>query len=145
MGQEIIDHIDNLRKKVDCFSACFGFLVTEESETNQEDILSAWKKILRKLLNEIRSLLLTLREETAWSLLYDNKRAFEKIKNTAEAKFNAYKEYEEEEEVRKTISDIVMLLGEGAEGFRKSFIKPGYYQQLYERLMGKIERSEERR
>lgn len=139
MGQEIIDHIDNLTKKVDCFSACFGFLVTEESETNQEDILSAWKKILRKLLNEIHSLLLTLREETAWSLLYDHKRAFEKIKNTEEAKFNAYKEYEEEEEVRKTISDIVMLLGEGAEGFRKSFIKPGYYQQLYLRLMGKYE------
>mgnify|MGYP000810886634 FL=1 len=68
MGQEIIDHIDNLTKKVDCFSACFGFLVTEESETNQEDILSAWKKILRKLLNEIHSLLLILREETAWSL-----------------------------------------------------------------------------
>ena len=118
MGQEIIDHIDNLTKKVDCFSACFGFLVTEESETNQEDILSAWKKILRKLLKEIHSLLLVLREETAWSLLDDNKRAFEKIKNTEEAKFNAYKEYEEEEEVRKTISDIVMLLGEGAKGFR---------------------------
>lgn len=139
MGQEIIDHIDNLTKKVDCFSACFGFLLTEESETNQKDILSAWKKILRKLLNEIHSLLLTLREETAWSLLSDHKRDFEKIKNTEEAKFNAYKEYEEEEVVRKTISDIVMLLGEGAEGFRKSFIKPGYYQQLYERLMGKYE------
>lgn len=136
MGQEIINHIDKLRKKAESFSTCFGFLVTEESETNQEDILGAWKLILRKQLGEMHSLLLTLKDETAWSLFDDNKQAFLAIKNIAEAKFNAYKEYEEEE-VRKVVCDIVMLLGEGAVGFRQSFVKPGYYQQLYERLMEK--------
>lgn len=70
-----------LEDLVDRFKVCFRLLGKEEDENNNEDIIAAWKLILRNDVRKIFDLLNSLKIEIAWSLLDDKKERFFKIQN----------------------------------------------------------------
>lgn len=130
MGKEIDVHIDSVQEKSDRFRKCVGFLGQEEEETNDAEIIAAWKLILRKLLNEILSTLRSLKEDIAWSLLGDRRSSFLKISSELTPTLALYKEYEDED-TRKKANEVMLLLDEGRNGFRQSYIQGDYYEQLF--------------
>lgn len=136
MGNEILEHIDKLKEKALCFHESIWLLEREENETNQYEIIEAWKLIIRKLLNEIHSLLISLKEEIAWSLLDEHKSDFLQIGLDVEPGLNYYKVFEDED-TRKIMIEIHLLFGEGKNGFRQSFIKDDYYEKLFDKDLGK--------
>ena len=138
MGNEIIEHINLLKNKTTCFTTCIWLLEKEENETNQAEIIEAWKLIHRKLLREIHSLLVSLKEEIAWSLLDEDKSEFLHVDLELEPALNYYKGYEGED-IRKQIIEISLLLKEGKNGFRQSFIEDDYYEKLFSKELEKYE------
>lgn len=130
MGINIIDQINILQDKTDNFRTCVSLLGKEEKDTNDEEIIDAWKKILRKLLNEIHALLGELKERIAWSMLDDMKSSFRKISGDLAPTLDQYKDYEDEK-TRKVATEITFLLDEGGNGFRQSFITSDYYEKLF--------------
>lgn len=139
MGNEIFEQTNLLRFKADCFNTCIGLLEKEESGTNQAEIIDAWKLIIRKLLNEIHSLLISLKEEIAWSLLGECKSVFLQVGLEVAPAIKYYKDFEKNEEIRIKINDISRLLDEGRDGFRQSFLKDGYYEELFDKELKRFE------
>ena len=136
MGNEILDHISKLKEKALCFHESIWLLDKEESGTNQAEIIEAWKLIIRKLLNEIHSLLISLKEEIAWSLLDEHKSDFLQTGLQIEPGLNYYREFEDEN-TRKMMIEIQQLFDEGKNGFRQSFIGDDYYEKIFNKELEK--------
>ena len=136
MGNEILDHISKLKEKALCFHESIWLLEREESGTNQAEIIEAWKLIIRKLLNEIHSLLISLKEEIAWSLLDEHKSDFLQTGLQIEPGLNYYREFEDEN-TRKMMIEIQQLFDEGKNGFRQSFIGDDYHEKLFNKELEK--------
>ena len=130
----IIVHFKQLEDKAERFSKCFIYLEEEEAENNDDETVAAWKIILRKLVVNIHSILTSLKEEIAWSLLDDGKLLFKNIKGKITNQLILFKEYEEEN-TRQIINNVVLLIDAGIDGFRKSYISDTYYEDLFNKEM----------
>ena len=109
-----------LEDKAHLLKYCFT-LQGKDVKTNNEDVTTAWKLILRNSVSEILDLLNLLKEEIAWSLLDDKRERFYQIKVELEPMLNTYKDCVGEE-MRKMVIDIIRMLYEGFHGFRQSLI-----------------------
>ena len=130
MDDEQEVHLKKLEDLVTRFNVCFRLLGKEEDENNNEELIAAWKLILRNHVRKIFDLLKSLKIEIAWSLLDDKKERFYKIKVELEPTLTSYKDYEGEE-MRKMVNDIILLTDEGFHGFRQSFVNETYCEDLF--------------
>lgn len=130
MGIDVDNHLNQLEELTERFCMCFCYQEMEEEETNDDETMSAWKIILRKLLGKINNLLILLKEEIAWSLLDDKKDKLLKITIDFKPMLTDYKYYEDEEG-RKNVNNIILLIDEGVNGFRQSFLNDTYYEDLF--------------
>lgn len=144
MDDEQEVHLEKLENLVDRFNVCFRLLGKEEDENNNEDLIAAWKLILRNKVRKIFDLLNSLKREIAWSLLDDKKERFYKIKTELEPTLTAYKDYEGEE-MRKMVNDIILLANEGFHGFRQSFVNETYYEDLFQKEIDRYRKENENR
>lgn len=144
MDDEQEVQLNKLEDLVDRFKVCFRLLGKEEDENNNEDIIAAWKLILRNDVRKIFDLLNSLKIEIAWSLLDDKKERFYKIKTELEPTLTSYKGYEGEE-MRKMVNDIILMVDEGFHGFRQSFINDTYYEDLFSKVLDKYRKENEER
>ena len=144
MDDEQEVQLNKLEDLVDRFKVCFRLLGKEEDENNNEDIIAAWKLILRNDVRKIFDLLNSLKIEIAWSLLDDKKERFFKIQNELAPMLTSYKGYEGEE-MRKIVNDIILMVDEGFHGFRQSFINDTYYEDLFSKVLDKYRKENEER
>lgn len=144
MDDEQEVHLKKLEGLVTRFNVCFRLLGKEEDENNNEELIAAWKLILRNDVRKIFDLLNSLKREIAWSLLDDKKESFYKIKTELEPVLTSYKEYEGEE-IRKMVNDIILMVDEGFHGFRQSFFSETYYVDLFTKELGKYRKENEER
>lgn len=144
MDDEQEVQLNKLEDLVDRFKVCFRLLGKEEDENNNEDIIAAWKLILRNDVRKIFDLLNSLKIEIAWSLLDDKKERFFKIQNELVPMLTSYKGYEGEE-IRKIVNDIILMVDEGFHGFRQSFINDTYYEDLFSKVLDKYRKENENR
>lgn len=144
MDDEQEVQLNKLEDLVDRFKVCFRLLGKEEDENNNEDIIAAWKLILRNDVRKIFDLLNSLKIEIAWSLLDDKKERFFKIQNELAPMLTSYKDYEGEE-MRKIVNDIILMVDEGFHGFRQSFINDTYYEDLFSKVLDKYRKENEER
>lgn len=144
MDDEQEVQLNKLEDLVDRFKVCFRLLGKEEDENNNEDIIAAWKLILRNDVRKIFDLLNSLKIEIAWSLLDDKKERFFKIQNELAPMLTSYKGYEGEE-MRKIVNDIILMVDEGFHGFRQSFINDTYYEDLFSKVLDKYRKENENR
>lgn len=144
MDDEQEVQLNKLENLVNRFKVCFRLLGKEEDENNNEELIAAWKLILRNDVRKIFDLLNSLKREIAWSLLDDKKESFYKIKTELEPVLTSYKEYEGEE-IRKMVNDIILMVDEGFHGFRQSFFSETYYVDLFTKELGKYRKENEER
>ena len=144
MDDEQEVHLEKLENLVDRFNVCFRLLGKEEDENNNEELIAAWKLILRNNVRKIFDLLNSLKGEIAWSLLDDKKERFYKIKTELEPTLTSYKDYEGEE-MRKMVNDIILLANEGFHGFRQSFVNETYYEDLFQKEIDRYRKENENR
>ena len=144
MDDEQEVQLNKLEDLVDRFKVCFRLLGKEEDENNNEEIIAAWKLILRNDVRKIFDLLNSLKIEIAWSLLDDKKERFFKIQNELAPMLTSYKDYEGEE-MRKIVNDIILMVDEGFHGFRQSFINDTYYEDLFSKVLDKYRKENEER
>ena len=144
MDDEQEVHLKKLEGLVTRFNVCFRLLGKEEDENNNEELIAAWKLILRNHVRKIFDLLKSLKREIAWSLLDDKKERFYKIKTELEPTLTSYKDYEGEE-MRKMVNDIILMVDEGFHGFRQSFINDTYYEDLFNKVLDKYRKENEER
>ena len=144
MDDEQEVQLNKLEDLVDRFKVCFRLLGKEEDENNNDDIIAAWKLILRNDVRKIFDLLNSLKIEIAWSLLDDKKERFFKIQNELVPMLTSYKGYEGEE-IRKIVNDIILMVDEGFHGFRQSFINDTYYEDLFSKILDKYRKENEER
>ena len=144
MDDEQEVQLNKLEDLVDRFKVCFRLLGKEEDENNNEEIIAAWKLILRNDVRKIFDLLNSLKIEIAWSLLDDKKERFFKIQNELAPMLTSYKDYEGEE-MRKIVNDIILMVDEGFHGFRQSFINDTYYEDLFSKVLDKYRKENENR
>ena len=144
MDDEQEVQLNKLEDLVDRFKVCFRLLGKEEDENNNDDIIAAWKLILRNDVRKIFDLLKSLKREIAWSLLDDKKERFYQIKVELEPTLTSYKDYEGEE-MRKMVNDIILLADEGFHGFRQSFVNDTYYEDLFQKEIDRYRKENEDR
>ena len=144
MDDEQEVHLKKLEGLVTRFNVCFRLLGKEEDENNNEELIAAWKLILRNHVRKIFDLLKSLKIEIAWSLLDDKKERFYKIKVELEPTLTSYKDYEGEE-MRKMINDIILLADEGFHGFRQSFVNETYCEDLFQKEIDRYRKENEDR
>ena len=144
MDDEQEVHLEKLENLVNRFNVCFRLLGKEEDENNNEELIAAWKLILRNNVRKIFDLLNSLKGEIAWSLLDDKKERFYKIKTELEPTLTSYKDYEGEE-MRKMVNDIILLANEGFHGFRQSFVNETYYEDLFQKEIDRYRKENENR
>lgn len=78
--EEQDEQLTLLEDKAARFKFSFRLLGKEEVETNKEEVITAWKLILRNYVRDIFDLLNLLKENIAWSLLDDKKERFYQVK-----------------------------------------------------------------
>lgn len=144
MDDEQEVHLKKLEGLVTRFNVCFRLLGKEEDENNNEELIAAWKLILRNHVRKIFDLLKSLKIEIAWSLLDDKKERFYKIKVELEPTLTSYKDYEGEE-MRKMVNDIILLTDEGFHGFRQSFVNETYCEDLFQKEIDRYRKENEDR
>lgn len=144
MDDEQEVHLKKLEGLVTRFNVCFRLLGKEEDENNNEELIAAWKLILRNHVRKIFDLLKSLKIEIAWSLLDDKKERFYQIKVELEPTLTSYKDYEGEE-MRKMINDIILLADEGFHGFRQSFVNDTYCEDLFQKEIDRYRKENENR
>lgn len=144
MDDEQEVHLKKLEGLVTRFNVCFRLLGKEEDENNNEELIAAWKLILRNHVRKIFDLLKSLKSEIAWSLLDDKKERFYKIKVELEPTLTSYKDYEGEE-MRKMVNDIILLTDEGFHGFRQSFVNETYCEDLFQKEIDRYRKENEDR
>lgn len=144
MDDEQEVHLKKLEGLVTRFNVCFRLLGKEEDENNNEELIAAWKLILRNHVRKIFDLLKSLKREIAWSLLDDKKERFYQIKVELEPTLTSYKDYEGEE-MRKMINDIILLADEGFHGFRQSFVNDTYCEDLFQKEIDRYRKENENR
>ena len=144
MDDEQEVHLKKLEGLVTRFNVCFRLLGKEEDENNNEELIAAWKLILRNHVRKIFDLLKSLKIEIAWSLLDDKKERFYQIKVELEPTLTSYKDYEGEE-MRKMINDIILLADEGFHGFRQSFVNDTYCEDLFQKEIDRYRKENEDR
>lgn len=144
MDDEQEVHLEKLENLVNRFNVCFRLLGKEEDENNNEELIAAWKLILRDKVRKIFDLLNSLKREIAWSLLDDKKERFYKIKTELEPTLTSYKDYEGEE-MRKMVNDIILLADEGFHGFRQSFVNDTYCEDLFQKEIDRYRKENEDR
>ena len=144
MDDEQEVHLKKLEGLVTRFNVCFRLLGKEEDENNNEELIAAWKLILRNHVRKIFDLLKSLKREIAWSLLDDKKERFYQIKVELEPTLTSYKDYEGEE-MRKMINDIILLADEGFHGFRQSFVNDTYCEDLFLKEIDRYRKENENR
>ena len=142
--EEQDEQLTLLEDKAARFKFSFRLLGKEEVETNKEEVITAWKLILRNYVRDIFDLLNLLKENIAWSLLDDKKERFYQVKIELEPMLTNYKDYEGEE-MRKMINDIILMLDEGFHGFRQSFISETYYEDLFRKVLKRYREENEER
>lgn len=144
MDDEQEVHLKKLEGLVTRFNVCFRLLGKEEDENNNEELIAAWKLILRNHVRKIFDLLKSLKREIAWSLLDDKKERFYQIKVELEPTLTSYKDYEGEE-MRKMVNDIILLTDEGFHGFRQSFVNDTYCEDLFQKEIDRYRKENENR
>lgn len=144
MDDEQEVHLKKLEGLVTRFNVCFRLLGKEEDENNNEELIAAWKLILRNHVRKIFDLLKSLKIEIAWSLLDDKKERFYQIKVELEPTLTSYKDYEGEE-MRKMVNDIILLADEGFHGFRQSFVNETYCEDLFQKEIDRYRKENEDR
>lgn len=144
MDDEQEVHLKKLEGLVTRFNVCFRLLGKEEDENNNEELIAAWKLILRNHVRKIFDLLKSLKIEIAWSLLDDKKERFYQIKVELEPTLTSYKDYEGEE-MRKMVNDIILLTDEGFHGFRQSFVNETYCEDLFQKEIDRYRKENEDR
>ena len=144
MDDEQEVHLKKLEGLVTRFNVCFRLLGKEEDENNNEELIAAWKLILRNHVRKIFDLLKSLKREIAWSLLDDKKERFYQIKVELEPTLTSYKDYEGEE-MRKMVNDIILLTDEGFHGFRQSFVNETYCEDLFQKEIDRYRKENEDR
>lgn len=144
MDDEQEVHLKKLEGLVTRFNVCFRLLGKEEDENNNEELIAAWKLILRNHVRKIFDLLKSLKREIAWSLLDDKKERFYQIKVELEPTLTSYKDYEGEE-MRKMVNDIILLADEGFHGFRQSFVNDTYCEDLFQKEIDRYRKENENR
>lgn len=142
MDDEQEVHLKKLEDLATRFNVCFRLLGKEEDENNNEELIAAWKLILRNHVRKIFDLLKSLKREIAWSLLDDKKERFYKIKVELEPTLTSYKDYEGEE-MRKMVNDIILLTDEGFHGFRQSFVNETYCEDLFQKEIDRYRKENE--
>ena len=144
MDDEQEVQLNQLEDLVNRFKDCFRLLGKDEDENNNEELIAAWKLILRNNVRKIFELLKSLKEEIEWSLLDDKKESFYLIKKELEPILSSYKGYEGEE-MRKIINDIILMFDEGYHGFRQPLINETYYENLFMQNLDKYRKENEER
>ena len=145
MDDEQKEELTILEDKAKCFYTCFCLLEKETEENISEEVTVALKVILRNYVREIFDLLKSLKESISWSLLDDKKDTFYKINIELGPMLAGYKVIEEDEDRRNLIDETILLLSEGCQGFRLSFIDDNYYENLFLKVLQKYRQENEKR
>lgn len=141
---DIIRTISELKKKAERFKVCLGYLLEEEGDNNDENVIKAWRVILDNHVSNMYSKLICLREEIQWSLIDDQSNSISEIKSEYCNAIDTYKGYADEG-IRKTINSINSILDEGVQGFRQSMITDDYYEELFNKHYLKYREENEER
>ena len=103
--QRIKLHMEQLNDNSICFNEYFLYYQKEQKGTNEENVVQAWRVILRKCLIDILNTMKQLKEEMAWSMLDEKRGFFGEIIKRCTQTLLSYREYEEED-VQQEISNI---------------------------------------
>ncbi len=127
--ERLDSYIGKLEGRKTTFLEAFAILGMEEIDINDIEVVDACKTIIHKAVERFKSLMEQSKEAVRWSLLDERQEDFRRMKGELHENLNRYKGYEDEP-WRNTINQTLLLLDEGAGGFRRGFINETYYEEL---------------
>ena len=131
MGLQLKKKLADFEEKVGQFSNCYLYMTNEEKDTNDQNVIAAWKLIMRNNLEKLKERLTVLKEEIVWSLLDEQQTKVRELTVKLRNCISRYKGFETDSIYLDQVNEIIFLAEEGMNGFRLSYSKGEYYEELF--------------